>query len=390
METSGASPHKSMVDRIKAIILKPKEEWPVIEAEPATQGGILTKWVMPLAAIGPVATLVGTMLFGLGGIFVTIRPSFTSALGTAIATYVLSIVAVFVLALIADWLAPKFEGQSNKLNAFKLIAYGMTAAWLAGILGLIPSLGLFSIIGAIYSIYLVYLGSGPLMKVPEQKQAGFAIVLFLIAFVLNLIVGIIVGAVIGVSALTGGAASSYTSGSSDDDVTISIPGVGSIDTGEMNKAAERMEKVQRGEIRPVETQVLQAMLPEQIGQFQRTGLSSRKMGGAGSGVEGTYKAGDYRFDLRVNDMLALSGIAGMGAAMGIESSEEDENGYKRMGTVDGQWRSEEWNSQRERGEYAVMVANRFQVLANGNVPSIDVLKQAVAQIDQGDLEDMAE
>src|SRR5690606_29973279 len=145
------------------IILTPKEEWPKIAAETRSQGDILKGYVLPLAAIGPIASLIGGQVFGYGAFGFSYRPGLVAAIVTAIVTYVLSIVAVYVLMLIADFLAPKFSGESNRLNAFKLVAYSYTASWLAGVFGLIPSLAFFSLLG-LYSLYLLYTGATPLMK----------------------------------------------------------------------------------------------------------------------------------------------------------------------------------------------------------------------------------
>ena len=48
----------SLIERCKNILLKPKEEWARIDPEPATVSGLMTGWVVPLAAIGPVAGLI--------------------------------------------------------------------------------------------------------------------------------------------------------------------------------------------------------------------------------------------------------------------------------------------------------------------------------------------
>ena len=382
----------SLVDRVKAIILKPNEEWPKIKAEPTTQMDVLKNYVLPLAAIGPVASFIGGQIFGYGGLFVSIRPSFMGGLATAIMTYILSIVGVFILAFIADALAPKFEGRSDRLAAFKLVAYSWTAVWVAGIFGLIPALGFFAILG-IYSIYLFYTGTDTMMAIPEAKRVVYTAVTIVAAFIINLLIGMIAAAIVGLFGF-GSAATSMMGDRAEDDVTISIPGVGSINTGEMEQAAERMERVQRGEIEPIPAATLREMLPEQMGPFRRTGFSSTTMGNLGSGVEGEYKAEgeeNYQFDLRVNDMLAAGGglmaITGM---MNVEQEREDENGYERIGKVDDQWRSEKWNSQSNRGSYSTFVGNRFQIEASGKVPSMDVLKTAVASVDQGELENLAD
>ncbi len=379
-----------LVDRAKAIILKPVEEWPRIAAEPDSQGDILRSYVVPLAAIGPVAGLIGGQLFGYGALFVSYRPSIVTSLVTAVLGFVLTIVGVFVLAAIADWLAPKFEGQSNKQNAFKLVAYGGTAAWLAGIFSLVPMLAVFGLLG-LYSIYLFYTGVGPMMAVPEAKRIGYTVVTYLVAAVLYWIVALAVGMVVaavglgaaGIGAISGAVAD-------EDEVTISIPGVGSVNSSKIEQAAERAEKIQKGEIKPVDTAVLKAMLPDSIGGFTRSGFETMALGVAGTGVEGDYKSGEQQFSLKVQDMLALSGLAGIGSAMGIEQEKEDENGYERIGTVGGQWREERWNKSAGDGTYAIMIADRFRVEASGTVDNIEVLKSAVASVDAGDLEDLAE
>lgn len=386
MESDKAVTGPSFIDRVKAIILKPKEEWPRIAAEPDSESSILTRYVLPLAAIGPVAGFIGGQVFGHSFLFVSSKPSLVSGLVTAIVTYVISIIGIYVLALIANFLAPKFDGEENRLNAFKLVAYGATAAWVAGIFNLVPALSFFTILG-LYSLYLFYTGAAPLMKVPEDKLLGFTAVTFLCAFVLNLLVGVIAGLVIGIIGLGGGSISSISE--ADNDVTVSIPGVGSVNTNDMERAAERMERVQSGEIKAVPADTLMALLPETIDDFTRTGTSSQALGNAGSGVEGTYTNGDQSFDLRVNDMLALSGIAGIGAAMGIETSEQNADGYEKIGTVDGQWREEKWNVKSKRGTYATMVSNRFRVEASGTVPDISVLKDAVNEIDADELKDLS-
>ncbi len=56
----------NLVERAKGILLSPKTEWPKIATEPMTAQQIYTDWVLILAAIGPIATLIGTGIsFGL-------------------------------------------------------------------------------------------------------------------------------------------------------------------------------------------------------------------------------------------------------------------------------------------------------------------------------------
>lgn len=373
----------ALIERAKAIILKPNEEWPKIAAEEKSSREILTGYIIPLALVAPIAGFIGGQLFGYGALGLTYRPGIVSALILAVVTFVLALITFLFLSLIADALSPKFGGERSYLRSFKLVAYASTAAWLAGIFALVPALGFFGLLG-LYSIYLFYTGTGPMLNVPKDKALAYTAVVFVCAILLNLLVGALSAANMAMLRGMGIIDTPTESGG-----TITLPGGGKIETGKMEEFARKAEKIQKGEIKAVPTDTLKALLPDDIDGFKRKSFSSQAMGAAGSGVEGTYEAGDYRFDLRINDMLALSGLAGLGASMGIEHSREDDNGYEHVGVVDGQWRTEKWDNRSSRGNYGIMIADRFMVEASGRVEDIDVLKDAVDAIDKGDLEGLA-
>ncbi len=378
----------NLIDRAKAIILKPVEEWPKIATETDSQGDILRSYVVPLAAIGPVAGLIGGQIFGYGALFVSYRPSIVSSLVTALLSFVLTIVGVFVLAAIADWLAPKFEGQSNRQNAFKLVAYGGTAAWLAGVFSLVPMLAVFGLLG-LYSIYLFYTGVGPMMAVPEAKRIGYTVVTFVVAAVLYWIVALAVGMVVAAVGF-GTAGIGAIAGASEDEVTMTVPGVGSVDLDKLEEIGKQAENTAAGKNPAVPAAKMQELLPTAIGPFKRTATESMAMGPMGSTAEGTYTDGDKSFKLRVSDMAAMGAIAGLGAAIGVEQSREDADGFERTTSVDGQMQTESWNNASSTGKFGTTIANRFMVEAEGDAGSIDDLKAAVGQIDAGDLEDLTE
>ena len=71
---TGSIPPKGLVERVKDILLKPKEEWGVIDAEASTVDSIYTSYIVILAAIGPIGALIGQQVFGWGGYGITIKP----------------------------------------------------------------------------------------------------------------------------------------------------------------------------------------------------------------------------------------------------------------------------------------------------------------------------
>ena len=188
----------SLVDRVKRILLSPRTEWEVIDAEQTTPAALYAGYIAPLAAIGPVAQLIGYTVFGIPIPFMgTYRVPFFSALTGAIVGYLLSLAATYVLALIIDALAPTFNGQRSQIQALKLAAYSSTAAWVAGIFMLIPALAILTIVG-LYSLYLLYLGLPTLMKAPPEKALPYTGVTVLAAIVLFMIVGMLAGRFTGI------------------------------------------------------------------------------------------------------------------------------------------------------------------------------------------------
>ena len=57
----------NIVERAKRLLMSPKQEWEVIDGEHHSVQDLYTKYVMILAAIGPVATFIGLSLVGVGG-----------------------------------------------------------------------------------------------------------------------------------------------------------------------------------------------------------------------------------------------------------------------------------------------------------------------------------
>lgn len=186
----------NLTERAKNILIQPAEEWRVIEKEPTTTGDLYTSYIMPLAAIGPVASIVGLSLIGfqvpLGG---TYRVSLMTAIGHAVVMYVLALVGVYVLALIIDALAPTFNGTKNNSQALKVAAYSSTAGWLVGIFNLIPVLAFLQIFG-LYSLYLLYLGLPALMKSPQDKTLAYTVVVIIAGLIIFAIIGAVGGSMI--------------------------------------------------------------------------------------------------------------------------------------------------------------------------------------------------
>jgi hypothetical protein len=376
----------NLIERIKNILLKPKEEWERIDAEPATVGGLMTGWVVPLAAIGPVAGLIGGLVFGYGGMFgITIRPSVTMAVTGAVISYLLALLCAWLFSKIIDALAPSFGGQKNPVQAMKVAAYSGTAAYLAGIFQIIPALGILGLLG-LYSLYLLYLGLPRLMKAPADKAMGYTIVTVVVAIVLFFVVSVVTGALTSLVAPR-----AITSATMSGEV--SVPGVGKVDLSKLEEASKKMEAAaERAQTAtPVDRQALAALLPASAGGWTRTALESSTASAGGMGgsqAEARYEANGQSVRLKVADLAAAGAFAAMASAFKVETSREDDQGYEKSGLIDGRYTMEKWNKSGS-GSYGVLLKDRFLVEAEGNVPDIGTLKALVGAVDAGKLEALA-
>lgn len=197
----------ALVDRVKAILLKPQEEWQVIAPETTDVKTLYTTYIMILAAIPAVASLISmtafSSLFGRfgGGI------GLGFGLVATIIGYGISLASVYLIALIADALAPSFDGEKNFAQSFKLATYAMTAGWVGGVFNIIPFLGgLLSLLCSAYGIYILYLGVTPMKNVPEAKAVGYTVVVVIAAIILMLLIGMITGGIMA-AGMVGGAMS---------------------------------------------------------------------------------------------------------------------------------------------------------------------------------------
>ncbi len=401
----------NLIQRVQDILLKPKPTWPVIEQEQADVASIYKTYLIFLAAIPALAGFIGLSLIGVGGFGMNIRVPFMWGLTNMIVSYALSLAMVFVLALIVDALAPSFGGTKSQINAFKLIAYGLTASYVGGIFTLIPSLAVLGILAGLYSIYLIYLGIPVLMKCPQDKAAGYTAVVIVCGIVAFVVVGAIT------AALTPGGFSRFGGMRGSSDVKISTPrGEVNIDTSKMEamaqkleEAGKRMEAAQKsgdpaaagkalsqamgalsgtsGE--PIAPQDLKAMLPESLGDLKRNSVEAQgnqAMGIAGSSAKATYVGGDKRVRLTITDIGGLGGLASLAGWANQTLDRETDDKVERVYKQGNRTVREESRKDGSRSEYAVILNNGVVIEANGQHVEMAALKAIVDGVDLGKLE----
>jgi hypothetical protein len=82
--------------------------------------------------------------------------------------------------------------------------------------------------------------------------------------------------------------------------------------------------------------------------------------------------------LEINDTGGAKGMLALASWANVESEREWDGGYERSYRREGRMVHERWDSGSSRGEYSVILANRFAVEIEGQAANMDELKSALA------------
>ncbi|MFQ5824039.1 MAG: Yip1 family protein [bacterium] len=182
---------EKIIERVKSILLSPKDALNAVKTEEMTVVGTMKEYVVIVAAIPAVALFIGYALIGLPLVG---RYNIGRTLIFAALYYILSLISVFIIGKIINALAPSFNAVKNDLNAFKLAVYSLTPGFIAGVFYIIPSLQILTWLGALYGIYILYLGIPILMEAPQEKAVAYTVVSLIVGFIAMVIIWVIAGA----------------------------------------------------------------------------------------------------------------------------------------------------------------------------------------------------
>jgi Yip1 domain len=175
----------NLIERVKNILVKPKEEWLVINTESHSGLSLIMSYLLPLAILSAAATFVGYAFLSRFG-------SIKIGLIYGLIALAQTVLAVYITPFVTDALAPSFGSEKSLNKSTQLIVYAATPVYIGGLLNLIPGIGWLGLLaGGIYSIYLLYLGLPVLKKTPEDKVPVYLIIIILVLAVIYWLIGYI-------------------------------------------------------------------------------------------------------------------------------------------------------------------------------------------------------
>jgi hypothetical protein len=403
MSVVGTPRTQGLVGRVIGLLVRPKVEWELAAPEPATVQGLFLGYAALLAAVPAVAGIIHGVMpqcFSLFGVSACHTPNPIFVVVGAVLGYVASLAAVFIIGLIIDALAPSFGGEKSQIQAMKVAVYSFTAAWLAGVFIIVPWVGgLLTLLG-LYSIYQLYTGLAAVMKSPPDKVIAYTAVVVVLGIVISIVVGAIGGTVAAMGALSSAGAPGGLGGTTVQIGNGNGNGQGSIDLNRLQQGVQQLAQqgqavqngggAQSGQIVAVDPNKLKALLPDNIAGMPRTELTSTTAGNqAISTITATYGSGDSHITLTITDIGAASPLAALAGAVNVQSDTDTATGYDHEHNVNGRMTIEKYDNTSKSGEYSVLVANRFNIDAEGSGVTMDSLKAVVNAVGPDRVDAMA-
>ena len=412
----------SIVDRAKNICLTPATEWQVIAGENTPAVTLMTGYVAPLVAIGVVAGLIGGSLVGVTLPFAgTYRVPLAAGLVAACLAFVMTLIGIVVLSLIINALAPSFGGEQNSPQAMKVAVYSYTPAWVAGVLHIIPALGVLVLIAALYGLYLLYLGLPRLMRCPQDKAAGYTVVVVICAIVITFVISAVgavfagaglVGAGIARGRLLGGIPASSRPSEVQFDRNTPMGKLQALGQ-RLEETNKKMEAAQKSgdanaqiaaatetlgtllgggkRVDPIGIDQLKPFVPDTFAGLPKKSSSAEKVGALGimvSKAEATYGGDRKSVTLDISDTGGASGLVSLAGWAGMQEEKEDQYGSERTHKVDGRIVHERVSKTGGTNEFGIVLGDRFVVSAKGEGVDLNELKNAVGGIDLVKLESL--
>jgi len=168
------------------ILFAPQGTWLSIAAERPSVTKLLCLHTLPFALIPALCWYLGVTTQGWTIAGDPVRLTAESALPLCVLFYFAMVAGVLFLGYMVSWMAGSYGTQGGLAKGASLISYTASPFFLAGFLGLYPVLWLDIMIGtlvACYCIYLLYLGTGPVMEVAPERSFLYASAVFAVALV---------------------------------------------------------------------------------------------------------------------------------------------------------------------------------------------------------------
>jgi hypothetical protein len=374
----------TLFERAQNLILKPAQTWDEIAAEGSAVPDLYKRWIIPLAAIPPIATFIGASIIGASRLGLSYHAPFGAGLSSAVVSYVLMLGAIYVYALILDALAPHFGAEKNFHAAFRVAAYFPLAFWLAGVFELLSLDALWLLFG-LYSLFLLYVGLPKLMKPAAGKEGGFVLAAIVVALVLYAVISLISASLVSADGFTRGGARNLRGEAAPESVEPEWRGRTALARAEESGSVDRiLDAVLGGEAVSglVSVDALKSLAPARIGGLHQRSVNVEQADTPLQVVtlKAEYSDDDQAVSLRVVNSPVMPAMLSAFGFADKSYNRHTENGYERLYRDGSGLIIEAWDWRSKAGRYGATRGDAFIVEASGRGVSMRELERAVDRL----------
>lgn len=168
-----------ILSRAYGMLRDPKEEWRQVKEEETNASSIMLGYVAPLAAIAPIAGVIGQLAFARD----EVETSAGAIVTGAIVSYISIVALIFFVGILANAIAENFEASPHELNAIKLAAYAPTPWFLLSVISIFPAFWWVALFGLPITAFLIYRGLPILLRCPPDRAMAFTATLMIVGLV---------------------------------------------------------------------------------------------------------------------------------------------------------------------------------------------------------------
>lgn len=173
-----------LVETSRNLIVQPGEEWKSLDAEKLSTGRLTRQVVIPYAILVALCAMIGSLFTYQNTPF----DSFYFLLINALIVFGIVTVYTWLSGRIIHLLARNIHPGNTARSSYKLLAFSQVPFYLVlAFVKLFPSLVILMVLG-FYTIYLFWLGTDTLLRIPSGKKVQFVILsslLMIMVFILT-------------------------------------------------------------------------------------------------------------------------------------------------------------------------------------------------------------